>query len=335
MRFRRRRGLGSRGGSSSSRGSGDGSSGGRKGRTGESSRGLLSGGRRRWGAAVLTVLLGLGVGYLVAAEIVFPGGEEAAASEIVEVPDLVGLTAEEARASLSSAGLALGVRSEMPHPDAVADAVIAQSPLPGQYARPGAPVEVTLSAGPETGRVPDLRGLSDRQGSIVLERLGFGVVRDTVDSRVERGRVVGTRPEAGSELELPAEITVLVSAGPAVVDVPELVGRHIDDVEPLLQRSGFRLGRVSYDSEARAAPGRVVAQSPSPGFALREGGEVSVEVAGPPPGGGGGASDALPGARGDTIDGPVESAAADRVDAALRPGRRSTAVPVGGAVASR
>lgn len=282
MRFRRRKGLGSGGGSSRSRGSG-GAKGQKRGGDGKLFGGLDPGAGRRWGLAALVVGLGLAAGYLVAAEILFPGGEEAVASEVVEVPDLVGLTTEEARASLASAGLSFDLRSRMPHPDAAPDAVVAQSPLPGQFARPGAPVEVTVSEGPELARIPDLRGLSARQGGIVLERLGFRFRHDTVDSRAMRGRVVGTDPEAGSEVELPSEITIRVSSGPDVVDVPDLVGRHMDDVEPLLENSGFRLGRVSYDPEARSARGRIVAQSPSPGFALREGGEVSIEVAGAPP----------------------------------------------------
>lgn len=304
MRFRRRKGLGSGGGSSRSRGS-DGERGRERGGPGKLFGGLDPGAGRRWGVAALIVGLGLAAGYLVAAEILFPGGEEAVASEVVEVPDLVGLTTEEARASLTSAGLSFDLRGRMPHPDAAPDAVIAQSPLPGQFSRPGAPVEVTVSEGPERARVPDLRGLSGRQGGIVLERLGFRVLHDTVDSRAERGRVVGTDPESGSEVDLPSEITVRVSSGPDVVDVPDLVGRHVDDVEPLLENNGFRLGRVSYDPEARSARGRVVAQSPSPGFALREGGEVSIEVAGPPPEPGEGEGEAA-GAGGeverDTID---------------------------------
>lgn len=231
-------------------------------------------------------------GYLVASAWLFPASRADASTDLVEVPELVGLTSDEARSSLDEAGLAFRLGSEVPHPDAPRGAVLAQSPLPGQYSRPGAPVTVTLSLGPERRVVPDLRGLSGRQGRIVLEGLGFEVATDSTGSRVERGRVVGTRPPAGEELDLPARVTVVLSHGPEVVEVPDLSGVHVEDVRQRLDEVGLQLGEVRYDPEAYAAPGRVVGQSPSAGYALRIGGRVSVRVAGEPrspsPGGEGG-----------------------------------------------
>lgn len=299
MRFRRRRGLGGRrsrdGGEDGDPGpggddgreaaAGPGPAGGDGGDGSGSALSLLT--RTppgRWGAGIAALVLLFGAGYLISAEWLFPAsGPEAAADEVVEVPDMVGLDEADARAALADAGLDLRVRAEMPHPEAPEGAIVAQSPLPGQYARPGAPVEVTLSEGPRRRTVPDLRGLSGRQARIVLERLGFSASVDTASSDVERGRVVGTRPEAGSDRALPSEVTVVVSRGPEVSDVPELVGVHVDDVEERLRERGFRLGEVTYDPEAFSAPGRVIGQTPAPGYALREGGRVSVRVAGSPP----------------------------------------------------
>lgn len=235
------------------------------------------------GAVVIAAAL-FGGGYLLASQWIFPATAADGSADLVEVPELVGLTSEEARSALEEAGLSFRLGSEVPDPEAPEGAVLAQSPLPGQYARPGAPVALTLSLGPERRLVPDLRGLSGRQGRIVLERLGFDVSTDSTGSRVERGRVVATRPAAGEELELPAEVTLVLSQGPQVVEVPDLTGVHVDDVRRRLDEAGLALGEVRYDPEAYAAPGRVVGQSPSPGYALRVGGRVSVRVAGEPEG---------------------------------------------------
>lgn len=309
MSYRRRRGLGGsrrswldrllgRGEDASA--SGEGGDGSGTGRTG-GGPGASDGGRRGGGVGgflpdggpgpdgrrIAVVLLSLaalfGVGYLAAAEWLFPASSAAESSQLVEVPELVGLTSEEAREVLGDADLEYRMGSEVPHRRAPEGAVLAQSPLPGQFARPGAPVSVTVSLGPDRRVVPDLRGLSDRQGVIVLERLGFGTSRDSANSAVERGRVVGTRPGSGTELTLPADVTVVVSRGPDVVEVPDLAGLHVDDVESRLAAAGLVLGEVQYDPEARAAPGRVVGQAPAPGFALRGGARVSVRVAGTAP----------------------------------------------------
>lgn len=297
MSYRRRRGLGSRrswldrllgrGGEGSAGDGPDdaGSSGGRANGTGGGGPdGAPGPGRvRRVAVVVLSLAALFGVGYLAAAEWIFPASSAAESSQLVEVPDLVGLTGAEAREALGAADLEYRLGSEIPHRQAPEGAVLAQSPLPGQFARPGAPVSVTLSLGPDRRVVPDLRGLSDRQGAIVLERLGFRTATDSANSAVERGRVVGTRPESGTELTLPADVTVVVSRGPDVVEVPDLVGLHVDDVERRLEAAGLVLGEVQYDPEARAAPGRVVGQAPAPDFALRAGGRVSVRVAGTRP----------------------------------------------------
>lgn len=304
MSYRRRRGLGSRGswldrllgrGEEAEDGPATGGAtdpaGAPPGRGGEDGPGRDR--LRRIGTALLFLTVLFGVGYLAASEWLFPASSAAESSELVVVPDLVGLTDDEAREALGAADLEYRLGSEVPHRRAPEGAVLAQSPLAGQFARPGAPVSLTVSLGPERRVVPDLRGLTDRQGAIVLERLGFRTERTRVNSPVERGRVVATRPQTGTELALPAEVTIVVSRGPDVADVPDLVGLHVDDVEERLEDAGLELGEVQYDPEARAAPGRVVGQSPNPDYALRSGGRVSIRVAGarpaPPAGGGAGA----------------------------------------------
>jgi serine/threonine-protein kinase len=315
VRYRRRRGLG--GGRSGGKepsddggetGASQASGGGRGGKRGGGpgggdGTGDGGGGRlRRWAILVAGLVVLVGAGYLVSAWWLFPASApDARAGEVVDVPDLVGLAEEEARRALEEAGLEYRLRSEMPHPRAPSGAVVAQSPLPGQYARPGAPVEVTLSLGPQRQKVPDLRGLSDRQARIVLERLGFRTDVDTASSQVERGRVVGTRPDPGTDLQVPADVTVVVSRGPRTARVPELVGMHVDDVEEQLGDRGLEMGEISYDPEAFAAPGRVIGQSPSPGYSLRVGGRVSIRVAGEAPA----RPDSLPGAVPDTAGVPT------------------------------
>jgi len=296
--YRRRRGLGGGprgerggGGSGAEPDPGAGSAAGGAGPGGGSRGGApASGGPvaagRAWARRALPLVvlaIFFGGGYLLASEWLFPGSGSVAAGPVVRVPDLVGLTTGEARRSLESAGLEFRLRSEMPHPRAPEGAVLAQSPLPGQYARPGAPVAVSLSLGPEERRVPDLRGLSGRQGRIVLEGLGFRVEVDSADSPADPGRVVGSRPEAGEPVTLPGAVTLVLSRGPRVAEVPELVGRHVEDAGRILDEAGLRLGEVSYDPQAFAAQGRVIGQSPTPGYALRRGGRVSIQVAGVPP----------------------------------------------------
>lgn len=240
-------------------------------------------GSRKWGrwiASVVIVAAFFGGGYLAAAQWVFPGGRPAEDPSLVRVPELVGLTEDEAQDRLDRLQLEYTVRSGVTHPMAPEGAVLAQDPLPGQFARPGAPVYVSVSRGPELHVLPDVSGLSERQATIVLERLGYAVAVERITHTLEQGRAVSTTPEAGTELAVPAEVTLVVSEGRPVVQVPELVGRHVDDAESTLAEAGLDLGAITYDPQALEAPGRIVGQYPPAGYSLREGEKVEVRVSG-------------------------------------------------------
>lgn len=289
MNFRRRRGLGGwrRARSAGTRGSGEDSA---AGGTGERVFPRLSLPRGTPGRLLLTIAalaLFFGAGYLLSAAVLFPPPEEPGGGSLLEVPELVGLPDEAARKRVEGVGLGWAVRGSVHHPEAPEGTVLAQSPLPGQMARPGAPVRVTLSRGPERRSVPQVEGLSERQATIVLERLGFRPATREVPAEADRGRAVRTEPEAGTELTVPADVELYVSSGPPSVRVPDLAGRHVDDVPELLAAQGLALGRLTWDPLAAAAPGRVTGQYPPAGYSLREGGEVEVRVAGRPPAEGG------------------------------------------------
>jgi serine/threonine-protein kinase len=223
-----------------------------------------------------------GLGYL-GANLWLPSADRPVDSgPLVVVPELVGLDDDEARGRLEGLGLGYGIRSTVTHASAPEGAVLAQSPIPGQQVRPGAPVEVTLSRGAERHSIPDVAGLSERQAQILLERLGFRVAAQRATHSSEAGRAIRTEPAAGTELTVPTDVTLLVSEGSPLTSVPDLSGRHIDDALSLLAESGLELGAISYDPLALDAPGRIVGQYPPGGYALRRGDPVEIRVAGQP-----------------------------------------------------
>ncbi len=239
--------------------------------------------RGRWARTAIVVFACFAVGYFAAAAWLFPAPERSAPLDLVEVPDVVGQPVEMAARRAAERGLELAVIAGIHHPQAAPGVVVAQSPLAGQRAAAGDTLGVSTSLGVGTARVPPLRGLSANEATGVLERLGFTVRTRTVPASSPGAR--GTEPEAGTRVRLPAEVELRVGEGARVVAVPDLRGMHIEDVETLLEEAGLQLGSVRYDPDAAQAPGRIMGQSPPPGYSLRGGGFVSVEVAGHPRGG--------------------------------------------------
>lgn len=253
-----------------------------KGRTGpeDHEAATMSPGRRRALISAGAVVGAMVAGYAIAALWLFPSAASAGDASVVRVPDVVGLSEAEARGAVVEVGLDFRVGGGMNHREAPEGMVLSQRPLPGQYARAGAPIEAMLSRGPEVHTLPDVAGLSERQAEIVLERLGFDVDVESREDPIPPGRAIETRPPAGSELAVPARLVLVVSEGAPVVAVPDMRGLHIDDAVRILADAGLELGSLSFDPGAVEAPGRIVGQYPPEGYSLRAGDGVELRVAG-------------------------------------------------------
>lgn len=223
------------------------------------------------------------IGYFLAANWLFPAAEDPTDATFIDVPDLSGMEQSEGAARIRELGLAAAVATEIHHPTLLSGTIVAQAPLPGQVALPGDTVRLTLSSGPEARIVPELGGLAGPEAARLLRALGFEV---EITRRRQPGAgagVIETEPPAGTRLYVPADVLLVVSEGAPIVRVPDLLGRHMDDIATILEEAELQMGAVRFQPEAPEAPGRVVSQSPAAGSSLRGGGFVTVVVAGTPP----------------------------------------------------
>jgi serine/threonine-protein kinase len=194
------------------------------------------------------------------------------------VPDIRGLELASAQESLASAGLELGTVDSLQHPSVPADVILGQSPLPGQVARPGSPVRVTVSLGPQRRAVPDVTGLNVDRARIVLETSGFLVGTDSVESEEPRGRVVEVSPEPGAQVVLPGQVRLTVSMGPPVITMPLVLGLPQEEAEILLDSLGLIVSEVEEVFRFGRDQGIVVEQEPASDAELQRGTSVRLKV---------------------------------------------------------
>lgn len=222
------------------------------------------------------LIVGWLVGYLIATRLVFPAPPPPA--DLREVPDVRGTGIETASERLEGSGLALGTVDSLLHPSVPAGIILGQSPLPGQLSRPDAAVRVTVSLGPQTRSVPDVIELEAGRARTVLETSGFVVTVDTVESEVERGRVVEVSPPPDSVVALPAEVTLVVSTGPPVVVMPFVLGLPEDEARTLLDSLGLAVTAVEEVFRFGRDQGIVVQQEPASDTELERGSGVRLQV---------------------------------------------------------
>ncbi len=232
------------------------------------------------GTAAGIGVLGFLLGYLITTLAVYPS--QNVASGLVRVPNVVGMTAEDAQTAVGESDLEYEEAAGLNHSEPPGT-VVAQEPLPEQMAPPNSTVRVTLSMGARERPVPDVVGLNRDQAEIVLTRAGYVTDIVWVDAENDVEQVVGMRPAAGTAIKVSGSVQLLVSAGPRTPDVPDLSTSSLDEAREALDRLGLRLGEVTERPDSLAAPGTVLSQSPQPGSVLDRGAAVSVVVAVVPP----------------------------------------------------
>ncbi len=228
--------------------------------------------RRRGLWWALAALLLAGVAALVLALLLPSGGK-------VRVPNVAGQNEQAAAAALRRAGLA-PVPSLAPSTTVPAGLVISESPRAGSMVRKGSRVLIVVSGGPASEPLLNVEGLSPAQAIAKLRRAGFKpTTRTEASSTVAAGKVIGTNPAAGTELQLGSPVTVLVSSGPEAVHVPDVVGQSLSSAEGTLTNAGLAVGTVTKRVSSTQPAGTVLAQSPAAGASVHSGQKVNLTVA--------------------------------------------------------
>ncbi|MGP4033121.1 protein kinase domain-containing protein [Pseudarthrobacter sp. 1C304] len=163
--------------------------------------------------------------------------------ELFPLPELTGKSLDEAKNALNGAGMALGNISETFDETAPAGTVLAQAPRSGNPVRHGTPVDLTVSKGPQPIPVPDVRGQEQGAAVKAIEAAGLKAVisPETVfDRNVAKGGVVAQDPASGN-LSRGGAVTLTISKGPRLVDVPSFVGKQVDEARKALEDLGFEV----------------------------------------------------------------------------------------------
>jgi beta-lactam-binding protein with PASTA domain/tRNA A-37 threonylcarbamoyl transferase component Bud32 len=194
----------------------------------------------------------------------------------VQVPNLEGLTIEQATTTLDEFQLRLGAQTPEIS-DRPADTVIAQQPAAGESIEQGQSVNVTISAGLEQVTVPQLIALTSIEAArIALEdaSLQLGAIKER-NSPQPAGYVLAQDPEEGTQVNAGSSIDITVSSG--LVKVPQVTGASEAQARSDLAQAGFDVQVVEIE-DLSVPGGTVLAQSPQGGELLARGSIVTITV---------------------------------------------------------
>ena len=214
------------------------------------------------------------------------GTEDEQITEVkVDVPNIIGLSLEEAERELEKLGLKLGRTSGMQMSLEYEEGlIIEQDPKEGEEVEEGTEVNIVISAGKEVEevQVPEVKNLQEEEAKAKLIGVGFSEANITVmsraDAEVESGRAIGTDPAANTMHSADTKITLVISMGPERVQVPSITGKTKEEAEAALTTIGLTLSVQSEEWSNTVPSGTVISQNINVGQEVDPGRAVGVVI---------------------------------------------------------
>ena len=203
----------------------------------------------------------------------------------IEVPDLKGLTFDEAKEQLNAKGLGIKKNAGTVASDQYDEGqIVSQTPDALTKAEANTTVEVTLSSGKGEVSVPSVTGMDETTAYNTLTNSGFTPVKDYAYSAdVAQGNVIEQSPNAGSLAKAGDNVKIVISRGKeqaetTSVAVPGVTGLTEDAARSAIQNVGLAVGNVSSAYSDSVASGQIISQSPVADTAVDAGTAVDFVV---------------------------------------------------------
>jgi eukaryotic-like serine/threonine-protein kinase len=156
-----------------------------------------------------------------------------------------------------------------------------QNPDAGSKVDRGGTVTIFVSTGPPKVNVPSVKGKPWSQAQQELTDAGFKPEEHFVPGGKTKGIVAATDPAGGTAAPKGSTVRVNVYSGPALADVPNVVGDTLSVATSTLHAKGLNYNLTYVDNDA--PQGQVVHQNPAPGSSVTKGTTVNLDVSNGPP----------------------------------------------------
>ena len=199
----------------------------------------------------------------------------------VTVPNILGMTVEEATDALNKEGLGISI-ADRAYSDKYEKGEIMEQKTPAnEKVDKNTEIKVVVSNGEEISMVavPNVSGQSESDAQKTLEDMNLVVDSESkYDDSIEAGKVISTDPAAGVEVKEGTHVKMYVSMGVEKVEVPKITGITSDEAQAALSAVGLVGGNVTEEYSEEYEEGYVISQGKSAGSKLEKGSAVDYVV---------------------------------------------------------
>ena len=199
----------------------------------------------------------------------------------VELPNVVGLTKEEAEEKVKEAKLKFEVASEEYNTEVEAGRVISQDPTYMENynnVKQGSTVKVVISKGTETTKVPNVKGKDkDEAVQMIEEAKLLAEIIEEPSKTVEENYVISQETAPDTEVNAGETVKIHVSTGTEKANVPNVVGQSEEEAKKMLEGLGFK-AVVTNAEDSSKETGKVIKQSLDVGKQVEKGESITITV---------------------------------------------------------
>ena len=225
------------------------------------------------GAVVIAIAL---LGGMAFGSGLLTGGSSS--SKTVTVPNIVGMTLDNATKELEKVGLKIKV-SETIESDKEENTILEMNPVSNTEAKKGDIIEVKVSGGVSKVKVPDLRDYEINYIQDLLTQKGLEWnITYQYSENIKSGYLISQYPERDTQVPKGTTIELTISKGPEekFVSVSNYLGQNVDAAKSKLEELGLTVILQEQQTDRESENGVVLSQSLESGTKISAGAKITL-----------------------------------------------------------
>ena len=202
---------------------------------------------------------------------------------VIVIPDLEGLTLEEAENISQSEGIEIVVADTIFTNDLNPDIILEQFPSSGKSVKLGRSIKVKITQFNQKILVPSLIGKTLRAAEITLDQnsIELDSIYYSFSTKYPKGIVSWQSPAENDSIRKGFGVRVEVSNGLApndLVEVPNLRGIFLSEALKIINEKGFIEGKIRYVENQKFLSNTIINQNPVDGTKIKQGSKINLIV---------------------------------------------------------
>ena len=199
----------------------------------------------------------------------------------VQIPNLQGLTKEEAEQKAKELKLKIEVSEEKYHLEIPEGQIIEQDPKyqDNYKVKEGSTIKIVISKGQEIVEMPKVVGKTRDEATKMLKEAGLEIkVEEEFSDDVEKNYIIKQEIEEGEKIPAGTTVTIYSSMGIEQVQVPDLSGKTESEAKSAINSAKLKWKSTDKTSDSSKPNGVVVNQSISSGSMVDKNTEITITI---------------------------------------------------------